>query len=395
METLNLTTPPSGKTAILPRVSVSKSPGLAFLLSLFVPGLGQFYCGEKRRAIWTFLFFTLGLGLVVASAGSQSDETTIFLGLGLRLCLILYMFSFLDAFFTAREMRDGTHSLLQYNPRVAAVLNLLTRGFGYWYLDEKKKGIVLFFCLGIAGRIAMASHDPAVSGPLSVFVEIALAVMALDAYRIAKRNNAKWLEAVPPAHVLMSESTLKPTIPLALASLLVLAYCLLLIIGIAMPEDKNIDQTQAAITQLDHGSFYSNKKYNVELRVPQNWELGEGVEKEFAKAETLGGACSLSMRRTAGLPFLTTHSLPAELLKQLRKDQPGTKLVGMRASTMGGKGAQDILYSVNVDGIDVDQTYAYVQKGFWINFLIITTAKPMQTSCEPDLRAIRDAVVFP
>jgi hypothetical protein len=395
MDSLNLTPPHSGKTPILPAVSVPKSPGLAFLLSLFVPGLGQFYCGQKRRAMWTFLFFTAGLGLVVWLASSSDDEGTTLLGIGLRTSLVLYVFSFLDAFFTAREMSDGTHVLLQYNPRVAAVLNLLTRGFGYWYLDEKKKGVLLFFCVGAAGRIAMTSHNTAVSGPLSVFVEIALAVMALDAYRMAELKNSKWLEAQPTTHAPMPEPTLKPTIPLALASLLALGYAVLVFIGVAMPEEKSMDQTESAITQIDHDSLYSNKKYGAALRVPQGWTLAKGEQEQFAKAETLGGACSLVFTRVAGVPFITTRFLPAELLKAIQKEQPGSRLVETKRSSIGRKAATDIVYSVVVHGIEIRQTYAYIQQGFWINLLIITVSEPARTSCEPELKAIRDGVVIP
>jgi hypothetical protein len=55
--------------------------------------------------------------------------------------LVLYVFSFLDAYYVAREINAGMDSLVDSNnPRVATTLNLLTNGFGYWYLGERTKG---------------------------------------------------------------------------------------------------------------------------------------------------------------------------------------------------------------------------------------------------------------
>lgn len=395
MQTLNISGSGTGATANLPRTSVPKSPGLAFLLSLFVPGLGQLYCGEKRRGLWTFFLFVGCAALVVALAGSSAEDGTQFLGIGLRTGLVLYMFSFLDAFYTAREMRDGTHALLQYNPRVAAVLNLVTRGFGYWYLDEKKKGVLLFFLVGAAGRIAMTSHNQSVSAPLEIFVEVALAAMAVDAYRIANRNNARWLlqaesQPLPP----QPESVLKPAVPVALAALMALGYAGLVTIGLLMPEEESIDQTRASIAKLENGSVYSNSKYNVELRVPADWAIEKGEQDQFAKANTLGGICSVIMTRFPGLPIIATRSLPKAMLTELRKNQPGFNLVEVRPSSLGGKPAHTIVFSVKIEETEVRQNYVYVQDGFWIVALVETIAEPSGLACEKDLQVIRDSAVF-
>ena len=305
------------------------------------------------------------------------------------------MFSFLDAFYTAREMRDGIHALVPYNPRVAAVLNLVTRGFGYWYLDEKKKGVLLFFLVGSAGRVAMTSHDQSVSAPLEVFVELALAAMAVDAYRIANRNNAKWLLAaesqpLPP----QPESALKPALPVTLAVLMTLGYTGLVTIGLLMPQDESIDQTGASIITLENGNTYSNKKYNVELRVPADWTIEKGGQDQFAKAETLEGSCSVIMTRVRGLPIITARSLPKAMLTEMRKNQPGFNLIDVRPSRLGGKPAHDIAFSVKMEEAKVRQNFVYVQDGFWIDLLVETIVKPSGLTCEKDLQLIRDRVVF-
>jgi len=397
VESLNLTGGPPGTppTSSLSTTS-SKSPGVAFFLSLLVPGLGQFYCGQKRRALWTFFFFALGIGIVIGSAGSSMDEGSNFLGIGLRASLVIYVFSFLDAYFTAREMTDGTATLLIYNPRVAAVLNLLTHGFGYWYIDEKRKGVILFFLVGLVDRAASAAHEPSVTGPLSILVEIVLAVMAVDAYRIANRMNEKSLVSVTrvPAP-LQPAAALKPALPMALASLLALGYFGLAVIGVLMPEEQDIDQSHAVVRELDSGSEYVNGKYKVEVRAPRGWTVEKGEGKQFAKAKNLDGGCSFIVARSVGIPFITTQLLPAQLLKELQKDRPGYKLVSAKPSRVGNREGQDIVYSVLINDVEVTQTYALNQSGFWINMMIITVGEPLRSMCEPDLKTIRDQTKLP
>jgi len=346
--------------------------------------------------LWTFFFFALGIGIVIAFAGSAMDEGSNFLGIGLRASLVLYVFSFLDAYFTAREMTDGTSTLLPYNPRVAAVLNLLTHGFGYWYIDEKRKGVILFFLIGLVDRTASAAHEPSVTGPLSILVEIVLAVMAVDAYRIANRMNEKSLASVTrvPAP-LQPAAALKPALPMALASLLALGYLGLAAIGILMPEEQDIDQSQAVVRELDNGSVYLNGKYKVEVRAPRGWTVEKGGVKQFATARNLGGGCSLIVTRTVGIPFITTQLLPAELLKELQKDQPGFKLVSTNSSHFGNRAGHDIVYLVLLNDVQVTQTYTYFQRGFWINMMIVTVAEPLRSVCEPDLKTMRDQAIMP
>jgi TM2 domain-containing membrane protein YozV len=115
-----------------------KSAGLAFLLSLLLPGAGQFYCGKMGRG-WITLGFWL-LGLIGSFARSEGLK-----GTGILLITVLWIFSFLDAYFTAIEINRGQDAQVDVqNPRVAVTLNLLTAGFGYFYLGERSKGIVIF-----------------------------------------------------------------------------------------------------------------------------------------------------------------------------------------------------------------------------------------------------------
>lgn len=128
-----------------------RSSWLAFLLSLACPGAGHFYCGKSSRALWIVSFFFLALALAIyftLQLGTpEGDQDSIFLGPLLKIVIFLYGFAFLDAFFTAREMTIGTDAFIAESPRVAAILNLLTRGFGYFYLGQRKLGFACFSAL--------------------------------------------------------------------------------------------------------------------------------------------------------------------------------------------------------------------------------------------------------
>lgn len=131
---------------VFPLPPQPKNPGLAFLISLLLPGLGQFYCGKVKRGLWTLVFFLLAMaGVVFLFPHLEKEGFDTLWAIAFRTALVLYGFGFLDAYLTAREMSAGTHQHMLENPRVAAVLNLLTRGFGYWYVGERKKAIVFSF----------------------------------------------------------------------------------------------------------------------------------------------------------------------------------------------------------------------------------------------------------
>ena len=65
-------------------------------------------------------------------------------GYSIMIGLTMWIFSFLDAYFTAAEINAGQDAQVDVqNPRVAVVLNLLTAGFGYFYLGERTKGLAI------------------------------------------------------------------------------------------------------------------------------------------------------------------------------------------------------------------------------------------------------------
>lgn len=161
-----------------------KRPGLAWLLSLIIPGAGQLYCGMRTRAAWCFAPF-----LITVIAGMfgppRSPTWSAYLAV---ILVVVFLFAPLDAFYTAREMNSGKEWPPYGNPRVAATLNLTTRGFGYWYLGERTKGwfwfIASFFLQSFTQELATATKTR-----LALFVpNLVLIFIAWDAYRIGKRG---------------------------------------------------------------------------------------------------------------------------------------------------------------------------------------------------------------
>lgn len=230
---------PLGALAPEPR---HKSAGRAFALSLLIPGLGQLYCGKTASGGLTLAVWLLGLILCIARV---SMEVT---GQAILVMLVLWIFSFLDAYFTALEINQGQDDLVEgQNPRVAVTLNLLTAGFGYFYLGQRAKGIVLFVLMQVA-RLGLPPK-------LSLVVGLVQLLAAVDAYRIARRQVKAALESatepqagnadllfdspalhspvLPPPASNVPASRLPVQVPVVLACLLVAGFVVLVVIGLA------------------------------------------------------------------------------------------------------------------------------------------------------------------
>ncbi|MGO9087121.1 MAG: hypothetical protein ACLQBK_18025 [Candidatus Sulfotelmatobacter sp.] len=218
--------PPIGAFAPEPR---HKSAGLAFGLSLLVPGAGQFYCGKTARGGVTLAFWLLGL--VLSLSGGPSEVV----GLGIGLMIVLWIFSFLDAYFTAIEINRGQDEQVDVqNPRVAVTLNLLTAGFGYFYLGERTKGITLFIVMQVS-RFAIPKTG-FVGGAISLVLVVVQLLMAADAYRIARRQLKEALgpESAQPVAGGAPASRLPVQVPVALACLAAFGFIMLAVIGLAV-----------------------------------------------------------------------------------------------------------------------------------------------------------------
>jgi TM2 domain-containing membrane protein YozV len=401
METLNLGS--SGEprpVSISPPAPKPKDSTLAFLLSLVVPGAGQMYCGEARRGGLTLFFFGVGAALVIGLfpllSGPEAESLGLLWGIGLRTALVLYAFSFLDAFFTARELTAGTYELQEYNPRVAAVLNLLTRGFGYWYLDEKGKGVALFVLVGVADRAGRHIKDTTISNTVALIVEVALAAMAVHAYRLAQQKNEKWLRATPvTAAPIQPSSGLTPSIPLALAGLLAVGYVGLVAIGMLMPEDAKVDQSAATITRTEAGKSYVHAKLGFELHAPPEWELSNTDPDNVVEASYLDGVCSVTLMQGTTLPLYSAEGTGRQLVETIQSSDPGFRLLESRPAQLAGLPAHEVVLSRQTGETEVQQNYVLARRGFWLYALVITRALPLGEMCNTDIQTIRQRVVLP
>ncbi len=205
-----------------------KSAGLAFLLSLIIPGSGQMYCGMPRG-------FTI-LGVWVVSVLLTAFGATGAKGNGIVVGLVIWIFAFLDAYFTALEIDAGLDLEIDgQNPRVAATLNLLTAGLGYFYLGERAKGIILFLVAN-ALKIVVGATSGYWQGVASLVSLVVGALMARDAWRIAHRQVREALGDQPELPISSSDraSRLPFYVPVGLATIATAGFLAIVVFGLAV-----------------------------------------------------------------------------------------------------------------------------------------------------------------
>lgn len=212
-----------------------KSAGLAWLLSMILPGLGHVYCGLKFRGALVMGLSVAGMAVFVTSIAAQASGRGANQTLAAAAFLVvpvLYVFGFLDAYFTAREINRGVDPTLVDNPRVACVLNLLTRGFGYFYLGERVKGLVVFVGLGLAQTFLplMLGGGPTVTNAVSLAVMALSFAMSIDAYRIGRRSFEAQIEGMD-LHAEEPPSRLPVAVPLIAGGVVIGLLALIVVAG--------------------------------------------------------------------------------------------------------------------------------------------------------------------
>src|SRR5262249_40488032 len=143
-----------------------RSAAVSWILSVVCPGAGQIYCGNVTLGSWTLGLFFLASLVVVFTTPSQRPPYV--WGTALRFAICLWVFATLDAYFTAKEITESKAQDSR-NPRVAALLNLVTKGFGYFYLGEREKGIIIFVILtGLNGLLFSNFENAVIRKSISV-----------------------------------------------------------------------------------------------------------------------------------------------------------------------------------------------------------------------------------
>jgi hypothetical protein len=186
-----------------------------------LPGAGQLYCGRRARGFWTFFWFLLGVLACWVALRSTRPEVRAYADAAYRLLSVIYVFAPIDAYFTAHEVNAGVDPfIVGNNPRVAAAINLMTNGFGYFYLGQRVKGFILAITLGFVSRFtALFGHLKIGLAVWLVLQAISLTIAA-DAYRLAQKELAEVGALAPKA----TGSRLPVAIPYAVAALIGLVY---------------------------------------------------------------------------------------------------------------------------------------------------------------------------
>lgn len=366
--------------------SEQKRPGVAFLLSLLFPGLGHVYCRKFTHAALTAGFFTASSCFFIFSNASRGG---MFWGYSLRVALVLYMFGFLDAYYTAREINAGiSQYIVGNNPRIAAMLNLLTNGFGYFYLGERKKGLICFFALRIFSAAGKGSDL------LVLCLEVALIAIAVDAYKVAR---GQLHDAFPeqPVDPFAIQGGLSPWVPAALGVLFVFNYVVLVILGLMLPRYEPLDQQQSVIDNQSIPRTYKNPKYGVELRAPEGWDVKKGDAPFMVEAQTRKGGCSAGVIPASNVSWRgligDSHVVADEILKQNK----GFQMLSEKPAELNGRRAYQMVFAAKFNQVEVIQRYIITEPRLSIYALVETFATSLADQCQADFDNIERGLVLP
>jgi hypothetical protein len=378
---------------------VPKSPFLAFLLSLAFPGAGHIYCGKTLRAFWIMGIFLPALALTVyfsLQLGSPEGKgDTFFWGILLRITLFLYVFAFLDAFFTAREMTAGTDAFIAESPRVAAILNLLTRGFGYFYLGQRTLGLVVFFGL-------MFFQAPLAKTPGGgLFLELISAAMGAHAYSIARQSEKRILATVRLPAEPVSKG-FPPTVPIGLAVVLAAGYVALAVAGLLMPDYSRVDQSRAQVVQDSEGVLYQNPVYGISLRGPSQWAIKNDTPNYILLAVRSDRACSVTLQPIAWPPLVGLGSFKVQLAHQFSKAKDLTgEVLDEQPAVLSGLKGRDIRVSVTQEGQRMIEHHIIARKALTLYDLSTDELASDKANvagrptCASDFSLIRKNLVLP
>ena len=320
-------------------------------------------------------------------------------GILLRVAVFLYVFAFLDAYFTAREMTAGTDAFIAENPRVAAILNLLTRGFGYFYLGHRAAGFGVFIGLGIFQQIILAgmkSGGRENEAALGLFTEVILAGLAVDAYHRAKKSEKEILATIQLAPQPRAIRGLPPAVPIALAIVFGMGYLGLNFIGFALPDYSVINQTSARISQEDQEVVYANADYGVVFRAPATWSLADQDTKRLVTARRRDSVCAADLRLGAWSPILPLSSYAKALSANLeRPENKGSHLVQSRPTQLGGLAASDFILVVESQGSQITEHQIAVRRGMTLYVLTTDSLTNSNSYCEADFRLMQQRLILP
>ncbi len=379
MDSLSITpTDATPASAIAPPpIQEQRKPGVAFALSLLYPGLGHFYCGKQKHGILIAAFFTACVAVVCAV---NPAESAMFWGIALRAAIVLYGFGFFDAYYTAREINSGIAPyIVGNNPRVAAMLNLLTAGFGYFYLGSKTKGIIWF----LITRAVFMSGIASKSNVVGVVMEGALIVVAIDAFRIARKQLRETFPAEAIDHMEPPSRGLTPLVPLAIGCLLALNYFAIVFLGLMLPHYETGDTTELRVTGTANGSNIEHPRYHVKMPVPEGWHLTVGSKSFIVAASHAEFGCQVGLNMVPNLPLQGPRQLAHQTGEMIAHRNPTYQLLSEGPASMGGNQAYAMNFQVKYGEVPVVQKIVFLQHRLTSYSFVETSSLATAGDCSP------------
>jgi hypothetical protein len=274
-----------------------------------------------------------------------------------------------DAYFAARERNAGVTSLLTgANPRIAAILNLLTKGFGYFYLGDRVKGAVCFVVVSAVGALILI-HTSIWTSILAISLQIAVAV---DAYRVGRQR----LFARHPVLLPTSDGTpdaversnpggLQPGI--ASAFFLVLAAVSVLTYATLRAMSGEHITTLGVLELGPSGLIYRNLAEHIEMTAPGNWsESRAGVE--LVKLSGEGSSFIVTDQYAIFASDTAIDSNVAAILER----HPEAHVVRSEGSLAGQSYKSFQASFQNESGVTVTQRFVVLRRGLKM-FIVIET----------------------
>ncbi len=345
-----------------------RSPELALALSLLFPGLGHIYLGMRRSAGWIIGMETLFMLLIFSGSGTLHAEA-------LFSAPVLYCFAMADAYFAAREQNAGVDGLLiGTNPRVTAVLNLLTKGFGYFYLGDRTKGIVCFIvCSVVQGVLLLRTNVWT-----SIFAISLQAAIAVDGYRIARQR----LLADHPELAPTTDSTGNVVtranpggLPPAIVTVFLLIVCSTFLIGYGTLRaiTGHFITGGGVIEQGPAGLLYRNPAQNVAITVPDSWN-SERTANSLIMLQGDGGSVILLAQYSM---YATASVLEADRASVLHTHPAAS--VHSSDIVISNHIAQSLDSAFeNTPGTSVHQRFIYLRRGIKLFLIVETWVGPSQ-----------------
>lgn len=310
-----------------------RSPALALLLSALCPGLGHLYIGLRRHAAW---IFGMSLLCVLLLFGSGTLHAAALFSIP-----CLYGFALIDSYYSAREWNAGaTPLMIGASPRIAAILNLLTKGFGYFYLGDRTKGILCFLAITVMQGL-LALRNNIWTSVLAISLQVAVAV---DAYRVGRHSLLAAhpeLSAPPPAPPLAAvEPPLPPPAALpvygnvidqanqdglqpALANVVFVLLGLVLLVGYAGLHALNgrTVVSRGTLENTAEGLLYRDQQEHLSLVLPEDWTPSHS---QHSMALFTGDGASLLLQEQYAIFFSPAAMLQATVVQMLQGHKDAT-----------------------------------------------------------------------